>query len=412
MSTTLQLVDAERWPGVARVPHSPVRAAAARRILHSAVRDLPLVVQLPDGTKLGAGATGAPELRIVSDAFFHRIGTDLKIGFGEAYMAGDWRAAPGTDLAELLTVFARKLAVLVPPALQRFRRLLERPIAERNDRTGARANIARHYDLSNELFGTFLDPTLSYSSAWFSDDRGDRPGALAEAQRRKIEGVLDYAGVRDGSRVLEIGTGWGQLAIQAAQRGATVRSITLSAEQRDLARKRIAEAGVTATVDLCDYRDVQGQYDAIVSVEMIEAVGEQYWPTYFATVDRLLAPGGRFGLQSITMPHDRLLATRHAQGWIHQYIFPGGLIPSLEAIERIAAASGGLAVTDRRDFGADYARTLRLWRDRFTAEAATVANLGFDAVFRRMWEFYLAYSEAGFRSGYLGVLQLSLSRRS
>jgi cyclopropane-fatty-acyl-phospholipid synthase len=167
---------------------------------------------------------------------------------------------------------------------------------------------------------------------------------------------------------------------------------------------------VQADVELCDYRDVDGQYDAIVSVEMIEAVGEEYWPTYFATVSRLLAPGGRFGLQSITMSHERLLATCNSQSWIHEYIFPGGLIPSVEAIGA-AASAADLEITSRRDFGPDYARTLRLWRERFTAERATVAALGFDPVFRRMWEFYLAYSEAGFRSGYLNVAQFALTRR-
>ncbi|TCO26142.1 cyclopropane-fatty-acyl-phospholipid synthase [Kribbella steppae] len=401
--TALHLVDVDRWPGIARVPNSPVRAAVARQILRRAVRDLPVTVRLPDGTRLGGDG---PELEIRSDAFFHRIGADLKIGFGEAYMAGDWRPGSGSDLADVLTVFAHRLPTLVPPVLQRFRRWVERPIAQGNDRAGAQANVAHHYDLSNDLFATFLDPTLTYSSALFAD--GD---TLAEAQRRKIDSVLDLAGVRSGTRVLEIGTGWGELAIQAASRGAVVRSITLSAEQRDLARKRIAQAGVPAEVELCDYRDVRGQYDAIVSVEMIEAVGERYWPAYFAAVDRLLAPGGRFGLQSITMPHDRLLATRHAQGWIHQYIFPGGLIPSVEAIGTIAAGSAGLEIVGRRDFGPDYARTLRLWREQFTARPDVIAGLGFDAVFRRMWEFYLAYSEAGFRSGYLGVSQFALVRQ-
>ncbi len=406
--STLQLVDVERWPGVARTPYSPLRALAARQILRRAVRELPLVVLLPDGDRLGAGGAGAPVMEIVSDDFFHRIGADLKIGFGESYLAGDWQAGPGTDLADLLTVFATRLTNLVPPVLQRFRKLIEQrmPSSEENDRRGARANIARHYDLSNDLFALFLDETMTYSSAWFG-----AADQLEDAQIRKIDGILDFAGVRAGSRVLEIGTGWGQLAIQAAQRGATVTSVTLSAEQRDLARKRIAEAGVDVTVELRDYRDVQGQYDAVVSVEMIEAVGERYWPTYFATVDRLLAPGGRFGLQSITMPHDRLLATRHAQGWIHKYIFPGGLIPSLTAIDQVAATAGGLEVVERRDLGPDYAHTLQLWRERFTSRAAEVANLGFDAVFRRMWEFYLAYSEAGFRAGYLGVSQLALARK-
>ncbi|MFK4084382.1 class I SAM-dependent methyltransferase [Kribbella sp. NPDC020789] len=405
-------VDPVRWPRIARSPHHPVRAALARRVFNHATRQLPITVQLPGGSPI---RSGQPVFEVVSGRFFDRLGKDLKLGFGESYMAGEWRAGAGTDLADLLTVFAGRLTDLVPAGLQRMRRIVDQPIARRNDRDGARSNIAHHYDLSNELFATFLDPTMSYSSALFdaADEHHRAPSdgeLLALAQRRKIDNILDLAGVSAGARVLEIGTGWGQLAIQAAQRGAEVRSITLSAEQRDLARKRISEAGVYAEVELCDYRDVQGQYDAVVSVEMIEAVGEEYWPAYFQTVERLLAPGGRFGLQSITMAHERLLATRRSQGWIHEYIFPGGLIPSVEAITTVAA-SAGLEITGRRSFGPDYARTLRLWRERFTAAHATVAELGFDEVFRRMWEFYLAYSEAGFRSGYLNVEQFALTRR-
>jgi len=401
--STSQAVDSTRWPRIARTPQHPVRAALARQVFNRATRRLPVTVQLPGRAPV---RNGHPVFEVVSDRFFDRLGKDLKVGFGESYMAGEWRAGDGTDLAELLTVFARELTELVPAGLQRLRRVVDRPIARINDLAGARSNIAHHYDLSNELFATFLDPTMTYSAALF--DPADE--LLAVAQRRKIDNILDLAGVTAGARVLEIGTGWGQLAIQAAQRGAEVRSITLSAEQRDLARKRICEAGVQAEVELCDYRDVDGQYDAIVSVEMIEAVGEEYWPTYFSTVGRLLAPGGRFGLQSITMSHERLLATRNSQGWIHEYIFPGGLIPSVEAIETVASTAG-LEITGRRDFGPDYARTLRIWRERFIAARPAVAELGFDPVFQRMWEFYLAYSEAGFRSGYLDVAQFALTRR-
>ncbi|TDD61605.1 class I SAM-dependent methyltransferase [Kribbella antibiotica] len=401
---TSTVIDSARWPRVARVPQYPVRAAVARQIFNQATRQLPVAVQLPGRARTGTG----PVFEVVSDRFFDRLGKDLKVGFGESYMAGEWRAGDGTDLADLLTVFARQLAELVPGGLQRLRRLVDQPIARLNDRVGARSNISHHYDLSNELFATFLDPTMSYSSALF-DSSDEEP--LAVAQRRKIDNILDLAGVTAGARVLEIGTGWGQLAIQAAQRGAEVHSITLSAEQRDLARKRISEAGVHAEVELCDYRDVQGRYDAIVSVEMIEAVGEQYWPEYFATVADRLEPGGRFGLQSITMAHDRLLTTRNSQSWIHEYIFPGGLIPSVEVIRTMGAAAG-LDVAAQQDFGADYARTLRLWRERFTASSERVDGLGFDEVFRRMWEFYLAYSEAGFRSGYLNVAQFALTRSS
>ncbi len=405
-------VDSTRWPRIARTPQHPVRAALARQVFNRATRQLPVTVQLPGGSPV---RNGHPVFEVVSDRFFDRLGKDFEVGFGESYMAGEWRAGDGTDLADLLTVFARELAELVPAGLQRLRRVVDRPIARINDLAGARSNIAHHYDLSNDLFATFLDPTMTYSAALFdpADEHHRAPTddeLLAVAQRRKIDNILDLAGVTAGTRVLEIGTGWGQLAIQAAQRGAEVYSITLSAEQRDLARKRICEAGVQAEVELCDYRDVDGQYDAVVSVEMIEAVGEEYWPTYFTTVSRLLAPGGRVGLQSITMSHERLLATRNSQGWIHEYIFPGGLIPSVEAIGTVASAAG-LEITSQLDFGPDYARTLRSWRERFAAERTTVAELGFDPVFRRMWEFYLAYSEAGFRSGYLNVAQFALTRR-
>jgi cyclopropane-fatty-acyl-phospholipid synthase len=191
-----------------------------------------------------------------------------------------------------------------------------------------------------------------------------------------------------------------------------VDTLTLSTEQRDLALRRVADAGVADRVRvlLRDYRQTHGSYDAIASVEMIEAVGERYWPAYFGALDRLLRPGGRVGLQSITMPHERMLASRNAYTWMHKYVFPGGLIPSLTAIRQQLAAHTGLRIAAYREFGPDYATTLRLWRERFTERWAEVAALGFDATFRRMWEYYLAYSEAGFRSGYLGVAQLSLAR--
>ena len=254
---------------------------------------------------------------------------------------------------------------------------------------------------------------MTYSSALFAQDAGGAPaaapGLLAAAQRRKIDRLLDLARVGPSSRVLEIGTGWGELAIRAAARGALVRTVTLSEQQRALAAERIGAAGLAgrAVVELCDYRRVRGEYDAIVSVEMIEAVGERYWPEYFAALNRLLAPGGRIGLQSITMPHRRMLATRHTHTWVLKYIFPGGLIPSVTAIQDNAARAG-LRVAGRHDFGAHYAETLRIWRERFGAAAAGLERLGFDEVFRRMWQLYLSYAEAGFRSGYLDVSQFLL----
>jgi cyclopropane-fatty-acyl-phospholipid synthase len=288
------------------------------------------------------------------------------------------------------------------------------PHRDRKTPTRARENIRAHYDLSNELFGTFLDPTMTYSSALFDPGRPLAEQDLEEAQRRKIDAVLDLARVTAGTRVLEIGTGWGALAVSAAKRGARVTTITLSQEQLDLARRRVHEAGVSGLVDLQlrDYRSVEGTYDAVVSVEMIEAVGEEFWPDYFRTLDRVLAPGGTIGLQAILMDHDRLLATRRSYGWIQKYIFPGGLIPSLRAIEETVTAHTGLRLAERVHFGRDYAETLRRWRTTFDARWPEARALGFDETFRRMWELYLAYSEAGFASGYLDVAQLRLVRRS
>jgi cyclopropane-fatty-acyl-phospholipid synthase len=304
----------------------------------------------------------------------------------------------------VLTPFAERMATLVPPVLQKFRRIAERtqPPQEENTLEGARANIHRHYDLSNDLFGAFLDESMTYSSALFgpADD-------LTAAQHRKIDSVLDYAGVREGSEVLEIGTGWGELAIRAAARGAFVTSLTISEEQRALATERIAKAGFSDRVEvkLCDYRESSGQFDAVVSVEMIEAVGASYWPAFYATIGERLRPGGRFGLQAITMDHDRMLAASRAYTWVHKYIFPGGIIPSVRSVEEGLKANTRLRLGGMREFGQDYARTLRLWRERFLHRWTDIAGFGFDDVFRRMWEFYLAYSEAGFRSGYLKVHQ-------
>ncbi len=413
---TVTAFSTARWPALAASPRAPMRAVVARLIFERAAAQVPVRVTFPDGRVLGGGSPASPEFEVVRPAaFFARLGRDAKIGFGEAYMAGDWRAGSGTDLADLLTPFAARLTTLIPPALQRLRVFAERRVPQDQENTldGSRTNIAAHYDLSNDLFAAFLDPTMSYSSAWFDDSE---PAAAAtrleEAQLRKTDGILDLAGVRGGTRVLEIGSGWGSLAVRAAQRGAHVTAITLSREQMRLARERVAAAGLSGLVDVRvqDYREVDGQYDAIVSVEMIEAVGEAYWPAYFATLDRLLAPGGTVAIQAITMTHERFLATRRSFSWIQKYIFPGGIIPSLQAIDGALAAHSTLRVTRQRELREHYARTLRLWRERFLGQWPRIRALGFDETFRRMWEFYLAYSEAGFRSGYLGVSQLQMTR--
>ena len=413
----MTIAAASRWPSVIRTPRSPLAATVARLIFERAVRMVPVRATYPGGTNVGGGSEASPLFEIVRQgAFFARLGRDAKIGFGEAYMAGDWRAGPGTDLADLLTPFAARLTSLVPQPLQRLRTMVDKriPPSQENTPDGSRKNIHAHYDLSNELFAAFLDPTMSYSAAWFDESESVVTATrLEEAQLRKIDGILDLAGVTSGTRLLEIGTGWGALAIRAAQRGALVTTVTISAEQLALASERVARAGQSERVDLRlqDYRDVDGEFDAIVSVEMVEAVGEAYWPAYFASLDRLLAPGGKVSIQAITMAHERVLATKRSFGWIQKYIFPGGIIPSLQSIDETLTAHTTLRVTQRRELGAHYARTLHLWRERFDEQWPRIQQLGFDETFRRMWEFYLAYCEAGFRTGYLGVSQLQMTRQ-
>ena len=425
-----------RWPGLDMAPsgvRAAVSAVVARRLFTAAVHRLPVtvVVETPHGHRQVLGRGGPTMIVHRPEEFFARLGRHGLIGFGEAYMTEAWDA---DDLAGFLTVLAADLPTLVPSSLQKARALVvaRPPREQKSTAANSRNNIAHHYDLSNDLFATFLDETLSYSSALFdtpirehpTQQRGHLvaipPGGesatepLEEAQVRKIERLLDRTGVGAGTRLLEIGTGWGELAIRAAQRGAVVRSVTLSTEQLVLARARVAAAGVAdrVQVELRDYRAIEERatYDAVVSVEMIEAVGHQFWPEYFDTLDRLLAPGGKVGIQAILMPHDRMLATRRTHTWINKYIFPGGFLPSVEAIEQVTREHTTLRVAERLSFGSHYAETLRRWDDAFGAASGRVRQLGFDATFERMWHFYLEYSRAGFASGYLDVEQVILER--
>lgn len=422
------VVDDERWPSLATAPRSPLRGLVATVLVRRMLARLPLRVETAgEPTRNGRAASdggdrSAPTLRIDRPKeFFRRVGADGLIGFGESYMAGDWGS---DDLVGLLTVLARRVGTLVPAPLRRLRAVWEhrRPAESRNTPQGARNNIRHHYDLSNAFFALFLDETMSYSGALFDSvpDAPDVPDTarshsrLVTAQRRKVDRLLDKAAVSAGDSVLEIGTGWGELALRAAARGALVRTVTLSEEQRHAAERRVAAAGYAdrVTVELCDYRSVTTStpFDAILSVEMIEAVGQEYWTDYVRTLDRLLAPHGRIALQAITMPHDRMMASSSAHTWIGKYIFPGGQIPSVQALEERLAHHTGLRIVESTGAAGHYAETLRLWRERFRARAADVDLLGFDETFRRMWTFYLAYAEAGFRARYLDVRQMVITR--
>ena len=394
-------------PAVPAVPRGPValaRAAIARAFLSQAAARLPIRIQDPGGKLSGVGGPGSPVLTIHDqDAFYRRLGGGTA-GLAGGYMAGDWDSP---DLVGLFTVFAENLAGLVPAPLQALRRWYIP--ASRLPRTHHRRCPAQHRTALRpvrRVVRLFLDPSMTYSSALFAP--GD---TLAAAQRRKIETLLDRTGTGPGTTVLEIGTGWGALAVAAAARGAQVTTLAISPSQYATARRRAAAAGAADRVDvqLRDYRQATGRYDVILSVEMIEAVGERYWPAYFSVLDRLLAPGGRVGLQAITMPHDRMLATRGGHTWIHKYIFPGGQIPSLQSITDTLREHISLRVTADYPMGPHYARTLAEWRRQFLA-AGNVSALGFGPVFQRMWNLYLAYSEAGFRAGYLDLHQLVLER--
>ena len=366
-----------------------------------------------DGTDLKSlsqqGADARPRIVINRPVdFYRRMARGPKLAIGEGYTAGDWTTAEGTDLADSLTPFAAHISTLLPGWLMRMRRIVDRQIPD--DHRGAqkhvKEHISAHYDLGNEMFAAFLDPTLTYSSARFDPAIPLSEQSLESAQLRKIDQALDAAEVGPGTNLLEIGTGWGTLAIRAAQRGARVTTLTLSVEQAALAQERVTAAGLADQIEIrvSDYRGISGTFDAAVSIEMIEAVGERYWPDYFGQLSSLVRPGGAIVVQSILMSHERYLATRHSFGWIQKHIFPGGLIPSQLVIERQAKAVGLL--TQRIDsFASDYAETLRRWRLRFLEAWPRIGSEGFGEDFGRAWEFYFAYCEAGFRAEYLDVAQ-------
>ena len=358
-----------------------------------------LEVRLPDGTNhlFGAGESVAT-LQVADEAVFCAVLARGDIGFGEAYVDGHWDTP---DLTGLLTLLANNREVLKKALYGSWRALLAarlRHWANRNSRTGSRRNIMAHYDLGNDFYRLWLDETMSYSSAL--DAAGND---LAAAQRAKYRRILRRLAARPGETVLEIGCGWGGFAEMAAADGLQVTGLTLSPAQLDWARQRVA----TAEFRLQDYRDVSECYDHVVSIEMFEAVGERWWPTYFRTIARALKPGGRAVVQSIVVRDDLFASYRRGTDFIQQYIFPGGMLPSRAAF-RQAAAKQGLAVRDEFRFGRDYARTLAEWRRAFEANWPQIEALGFDARFRRLWRLYLAYCEAGFLAGSIDVVQFEL----
>ncbi|MGB6241796.1 MAG: cyclopropane-fatty-acyl-phospholipid synthase family protein [Castellaniella sp.] len=390
-------------------PGLPRTAQYALRLLQR-LQHGTLHLILPDGSALELGQGGHPysSLHLHDWGVFGAVLRSGDIGLAEAYIDQHWSTPQLTDLLRLLMANRDALESMVYGAWWgRWARRL-RHLLNRNTRAGSRRNIHAHYDLGNAFYALWLDPSMNYSSAWFQGDPG---GDLTAAQHAKMRRALRSAGVRPGDRVLEIGCGWGALAEMAAgEFQAHVTGVTLSTEQLAFGRQRLHEAGLStqAELRLQDYRDIQdAPFDAICSIEMIEAVGQSYWPGYFGTVARLLKPGGRACVQSIVI--DDALFERYIQGtdFIQQYIFPGGCLPSPKQF-RAAAQQKGLRVVEELAFGADYAETLRRWHIRFKQQQVQVLAQGFDAKFLRTWEFYLAYCEAAFDSRNIDVVQFTL----
>jgi cyclopropane-fatty-acyl-phospholipid synthase len=324
-------------------------------------------------------------------------------------MAGEWSSP---DVAAVVRLFLANHELLAPSRwlgwAGRVRDLAGHAL-KANTRRGSRANIRAHYDLSNDFYSLFLDPSMTYSAAYFSEDST----TLAAAQQAKYERLALLAGITPGDDVLEIGCGWGGFAVWAASRlGCRVTGLTLSEAQADFARELVRRKNLDHLVEvrIQDYRDVAGSYDALVSIEMLEAVGHRYLGSFFAACERNLRPGGRVAIQVITIPDQRYTQYRRASDWIRKYIFPGGHLPSLGAMQQAMARSSRLVVEKAVDIAPHYAETLRRWRRRFLSQTDRVRSLGFDATFLRMWEFYLASCEAAFATRHLGTLQLALVR--
>jgi cyclopropane-fatty-acyl-phospholipid synthase len=365
-----------------------------------------LTVRLPDSSTRVFGQAGASlhaEIDIRDWRFFRKVLLDGDLGFAEAYMDGHCDSPNLPGLIALLAENDRALGgvtrtnvvhVLALKLLHRWRD---------NSRKGSRRNIHAHYDLGNSFYGLWLDNTMTYSSGLFD---GEKSKALEAAQSDKYDRIFAQLGARQGDSILEIGCGWGGFAEAAARRGMRVTAITISREQFDYARSRLARAGLADRVDLQfrDYRDIEGSYDHIVSIEMVEAVGERYWPDYFTTLRRHVAPGGSALVQAIVIADEFFETYRRRPDFIQTYIFPGGMLLSPQRIAE-QCRRAGLRIAELYSFGLDYAHTLEAWLGRFDDVAHQVADLGFDDRFRRMWRYYLAYCAAGFATRRTDVLQ-------
>ena len=401
-------------PLASQLPALNVAPAAARAVfrLLEKIEHGTLELQLPDGSlaRMGNGEAPRAGIRLHNWAVCAAALKSGDIGVAETYIRGDWTSPDLAALLRLFLVNREHIDKMIYGSWWGALLYRVKHAFNRNSRSGSKRNIHAHYDLGNAFYQRWLDETMNYSSAWFD---GDRARPLAEAQHAKVRRALDEVGLQAGQRVLEIGCGWGAVAEAAARdRQAHLTGVTLSTEQLAWAQDRVSRHGVAERADLRlqDYRDIaDAPFDAVISIEMFEAVGRDYWPSYFETVARCLKPGGRACVQSITIRDDLFERYAKSTDFIQQYIFPGGMLPSPSEFRR-AAERAGLVVERRFAFGPDYAETLRRWRERFLAEEREVLRLGFDTAFMRTWEFYLAYCEAAFDEGTTDVMQFTLRK--
>ena len=393
-----------------RVVASAPASASVRLILKmlGALKDGALLLKAPDGSVQLYGDHSHPiTLELKDWSMCAAVLRSGDIGFAETFIAGHWKTDNLPGLIELLIRNRSTIEALIYGTWWGSLLYRAKHFLNRNSRSGSKKNIHAHYDIGNHFYQLWLDPSMSYSSALFAQP-GDTDLERAQwAKYRRILGQLDLA---PGARVLEIGCGWGAFAeLAAREQGAHVTGLTLSTEQLAYARQRMDKAGLAdhADLQLCDYRDSAGQYDAIASIEMFEAVGQQYWSSYFECVARNLKTGGRACIQTIVIADELFERYRKGTDFIQQYIFPGGMLPSPREFRR-CAAEHGLTVTDAFCFGLDYAETLRQWRHSCLLQQVAVERQGFDLHFLRTWEFYLAYCEAAFRASNTDVIQFTL----
>jgi len=397
----------EALRGIPRAGTSFGGRIAERVAIHAlaGLRHGALELRLPNGAVHRAGSGEPVVVTVESNDLFRRLARSPRIGLGESYVAGDWHT---DDLPGLVALVIRNVELWRRDSrLARVERF--RPhFTPRQSPRKARRNIRYHYDLGNNFYRLFLDESMTYSSAVW--EPGD---TLEQAQERKLRMICDKLALGPGDHVLEIGCGWGSFALMAAgEYGARVTGVTISREQLELARSRVAAAGLANRVEILfqDYRTLEGQFTKIASIEMLEAVGYSQYPTFLAACDRLLARGGLVAIQVIGMPDQRFERYRRKEDWIQRYIFPGSLLPSLEVLQTTMSRSSELIVIGLEEIGPHYADTLHDWRDRFFARLPEVRRLGFDEQFVRTWDFYLASCEALFRTRAIRDMQLVLGR--